>query len=1071
MNAFSKAYVSLNPAQKAAVDHVEGAVLVIAGPGTGKTQLLSLRVANILDKTDTSPQNILCLTFTNKAANNMQLRLSRLVGSAGQRVMIKTFHSFAAELMAQYPQYFWNGATLVNVPDAVQLEIITDILSNLPLNNPLALKFAGQYTAVNDVKHALKLSKEAGLTPEKLRTLIDHNLNFINEIEPELVAICADRLSYKNLDELAMKIESLPQQHTDALTRPLASLSTVLIDSFETAHTLDDGTSKTKNTSAWKSRWIQSIVQVKGMHKERERNEWWLNLANVYKLYRDTLHERGYYDYADMIIEVITQIEQNPSMRADVQEQFQYVLIDEFQDTNAAQLRLAHIVADSEVAEGNPNIMAVGDDDQSIYKFNGAELSNMRDFLKSYKQAGHYILSDNYRSHQAVLDFSTTLIKQASERAVTGDGVSKQLIAHNNVSAGSIEHIAYPTREHQYYGIAQHIAEIKKSPGSVVVLARSHESLRAVAHALHQLKVPVRYEQQQSILELPMIVEITHIARIVNALSHGDPYTANQYIPLLLSNPSWRVLPESLWQLALLNRSEPEWIESLLRSKDSNLETIGHWLLWLSGEAKNMPLPRMLELFIGLRASEHLTSPLRRYYLESKAIDTPYIASISAIQKLIGLSQEFCEHGQSKLEDFIRLIEISKDNNATLTDESLFVTAEDAVELMTVHKAKGLEFDSVFIVDAMESIWRPSTQGRRPPANLPLRPSGDTIDDYIRLMFVAVTRAKQNITVTSYYTTATGEEAVPSAIIRDIMPAHRIDFTQAGDPIPVLESAITWPRLEGSNEMELLRNVLENYTLTPSGLIDFLDVNKGGPRYFLQKHLLRIPEAQTTAAAFGNAIHKCLESAQQFVTEQDFDVSYVLNSFEGALKKQLISQSEYERYAEHGQQVLQRLFNEYELILDPSGRPEVSLRVIVNNVPLYGKLDRVDYDELQNIALITDYKTGKPLNTFTTRDKNLALKAWRYKTQLGLYTAMLRESGTYKNLHAITTQILFVEAEIKKDMIRTYVPSDDELKRIERLLPIVYKKITQLTLPDVSNYKEGVEGIVQFENDLLDGMI
>src|SRR3989344_4719115 len=117
MGKYETEYTRLNSSQKTAVDAIDGPVLVIAGPGTGKTQLLSLRVVNILNSTDTSPENILCLTFTNKAAVNMRLRLSSLVGSPAQGVMIKTFHSFAAEIMNLYPDYFWNGAKLTNVPD------------------------------------------------------------------------------------------------------------------------------------------------------------------------------------------------------------------------------------------------------------------------------------------------------------------------------------------------------------------------------------------------------------------------------------------------------------------------------------------------------------------------------------------------------------------------------------------------------------------------------------------------------------------------------------------------------------------------------------------------------------------------------------------------------------------------------------------------------------------------------------------------------------------------------------------------------------------------------------------
>jgi DNA helicase-2/ATP-dependent DNA helicase PcrA len=1070
---FDREYAKLNPTQKLAVNATEGAVLVIAGPGTGKTQLLSMRVATILRTTDTLPGNILCLTFTNKAALNMQQRLTRLIGSTGQKVMIKTFHSFAAEIMNLYPQYFWNGAALANVPDAVQLEIITDILSGLPLDNPLALKFAGQFTAVKSVLGALKESKEAGLTPDKLRTLIRANLSYIDEVEEQLVDICAERLSYKTLDELALQIDELPEQATDELTRPLISLSTVIREDFEKAHSLDEGTSKTKNTGDWKRRWLQSVDGQKGMHAERERNEWWLKLADVYEAYRGVLHERGYYDYSDMIIEVIAQLEQKPDMRADAQERFQYVLIDEFQDTNAAQLRLAHLVADHPVAESNPNIMAVGDDDQSIYKFNGAELSNMRSFKRSYPATREFVLTGNYRSSQAVLDFSAQVIEQVAERLTSTDpSLSKVLVAKNPPgSKSTIRHTIYPTKEHEYYGLAERIASVKASGGSVAVLARGHDSLKAVAHTLHQAGVPIRYEQSENILLQPMIVEISYICEIIVALAAGDEPTVNRFLPQLLAHKAWQISPLELWQLALKNRYQPHWIESLLASKNQQAETIAHWLLWLALETETEPLPRILELVIGLSASEHLTSPLRRYYLEANAIDTPYLASISAARKLLGLAQEFCEQGEATVASFVRLLHVSEDNGRSITDESLFVTADDAVELLSIHKAKGLEFDSVFVVDAQESVWKPKTTGRRPPANLPLKPSGDDFDDYVRLMFVAVTRAKRDIYISSYAVGAAGEEVLPSAIIRDILPGTVIDYKRAGDPTTILESALRWPRLEGSEETELLKHILDDYALSPSAYLDFLDVAKGGPQYFLAKHLLKLPEAATNSAAFGSAVHSALERAQQLVSEGSFELGAVLTSYEKALAQQQLSQVDFDRYLIHGQQVISRLFEDYGVRLLPSGWAEAKLTLTLEGAKLSGKLDRLDIDPETLALTITDYKTGNPLSSFQTRNKVIQIKAWRHRTQLQLYALMVQASGQYKYKGPVTTQMMYVEAETDKDLTRQLVPEVADLDRLTKLVGIVYERITTHNLPDVRHYSEDFDGIHKFENDLLSGTI
>jgi len=1070
MSEFSKEYAKLNAEQKKAVDATEGAVLVIAGPGTGKTQLLSLRVANILEKSDSLPENILCLTFTNKASNNMQLRLSKLVGSAAHKVTISTFHSFAAEVMNLYPEYFWQGARLINVPEAVQYEIITDILSALPIDNPLALKFAGQFTSIKDVLDGLRLAKEAGLTPDKLRALIKHNLEYIEEVEPLLVEICAERLNYKKLDELAMRIEELPVQSTDEITRPLVALSTVILESFESAHSADDGTEKTKNTSAWKSRWIKSVEGQKGMFEERKRNGWWLALTDVYESYRDVLHTRGYYDYSDMIIEVISQLETNLDMLADIQERYHYVLIDEFQDTNAAQLRLAHLVADHYVAEGNPNIMAVGDDDQSIYKFNGAELSNMLGFTRSYPKAKMFVLTDNYRSSQAVLDVSMKVIEQASERVTTKHAaITKELVAKNPPkSLGVINHISYPTKPHEYFGLAKLIGNSKKS-GSVAVLARGHDSLRAIAQTLNSMNIPVNYEQQLSILDQPLIKQVSLIAEIIVAITEGNENLVNTYLPELLAYDTWQIEPKTLWQLAIENRHKSHWLESLSNSKQEQLETIANWLLWLGRESKTQPLRRLLEFIVGLSASEYLTSPLRRYYLEADAIDTPYLASISAITKLTTLAQEFSSHGAATINDFVRLIHVSRDNNQTITDQSLFVTSEDAVELLTIHKAKGLEFDSVYIVDAMEANWKPAVRGRRPPSNLPLRPSGDNYDDYVRLMFVAMTRAKRDLIVASYYTTEAGDEAVPSSIIRDILPSKIISYEQADNPTTVLETAVAWPRLEGADEKALLKAILEDHTLSPSAFLDFLDVSKGGPQYFLEKHLLRLPEAQSVLAAFGSSVHSALEQAQQLTNDGRFSLRAVLSAFDKAIKEQDLNKTDYERYLNHGRKIITQLFETYNLRLSTTGRPEVKLNVRIGNVPMSGKLDRVDVDGTE--LLITDYKTGKPLSSLHTRSQVLQLKAWRHRTQLELYCLMAAESGLYKNVKTIGAQMSYVEAETVKELNLSYTPETEQLERLRKLISVVNEKIHSLNLPNIRHYDPSYKGTLQFEEDLLNDKI
>ena len=137
MTTFEERYSNLNPKQKEAVDYINGPLLVVAGPGTGKTEILALRVAHILKKTETAPKNILCLTFTNSAAYNMRERLTKLIGRDAYKVSIHTFHSFGVDVISTYPEYFYRGAAFNPVDDVTQIEILEEILADLPHNNDL----------------------------------------------------------------------------------------------------------------------------------------------------------------------------------------------------------------------------------------------------------------------------------------------------------------------------------------------------------------------------------------------------------------------------------------------------------------------------------------------------------------------------------------------------------------------------------------------------------------------------------------------------------------------------------------------------------------------------------------------------------------------------------------------------------------------------------------------------------------------------------------------------------------------------------------------------------------------
>lgn len=1076
MSLFDTEFSKLNPAQREAVTTTDGPVLVVAGPGTGKTQLLSMRVANILRQGNVDASNILCLTFTNKAATNMRDRLLRLVGPESNKVTVKTFHGFAAEFMNANPDNFWNGAKLSTAPDAVQLDIVQSILAALPLSNPLSIRFAGQYTATSDVIKALRLTKEAGLTPEKLRSMLEINLAYIDLIEPQMVDMLSATLSVKRMAEIQAAVQTLPAQGIDATVAPLLSLSTVIQESFAAALAQDEGTGKTKNVGKWKSRWVQTHDGVKGMHDERKRNTWWQAFAEVYEKYRNNLHSNGYYDYSDMLLEVIIQLEQSADLRAEAQERYQYVLIDEFQDSNAAQLRLAHLVADHHTAEGAPNIMAVGDDDQSIFGFNGAELNNMLFFNRNYDTTKSIVLEDNYRSSQAILDVSDAVIQQAEDRLVNRiEGLSKKLTAKNEPSTpGAIQHVSYKTQEHQYSQLSRFIKDLYTSneSESIAVLARSHESLKQLSSILLSLDLPIKYEQQTNVLDHDIVKQVILICEAVSAISNGNIHAVNEKVSHILRHPMWGIQPAQLWSFAshqFTNRNS-DWLTMLQQSDDLKAQQIASWLQWLASVSSHQPLGITLEQILGLTTGQHITSPLREYYIDKQDITADYLHGLSAVRLLRQLVNEFTNGEKSSLEDLIDFIAINQENNRGITDESAFVTGGRAIELLTVHKAKGLEFDQVIIVDAVEDNWKSRNAGRKAPANLPLQAPGEKDDDYIRLLYVAFTRAKRALYVASYQHDASGKEVLATPYVRQAIPIETAPKQYDVTPVQVLEENLRWPRLTAVDEKALLKQRLTDYNLSATHLLTFLNVANAGPQIFLERHILRLPQSKTAAQGFGIAIHSALQFAQKLTNQEIFSIEPVLKEYERALTLEHLDEIDTNKYLVHGKDVLTKLFSE-EYRLKKGGQAEQYFRDIrLGEALIGGTLDLIETTPTS--LIISDYKTGQPLNNFATRDQTKAIKAWRHKSQLIFYATLAKNHPTLqKNGAKIKTQMIYVEVENAKDLIRPYHPQAEEIDRMERLIQAVWRKIINLDLPDTNHYSDDITGITQFEDDLINGII
>jgi len=1067
---FDEAYKNLNAAQKEAVDAIDGPVLVIAGPGTGKTQLLSTRVANILKKTDADASSILCLTFTNKAATNMRERLQLLTDGEAAHVHIKTFHSFASEIMNSYSEYFWNGASLTSAPDAVQYAILESIFDSLPLDNPYASKFYGKYTKLDRAKKGIARAKEAGLTPDKLRVLLQTNLTYIDAIEPQFVQAVSSPVGRKRLQDLQDAINSLPSQPTDMATTPIISLDTKIKESLAFAISLDEPTTKASHTSKWKSSWITTENGTKGMHPERRRNQDWLHLADIYEKYRDQLHQRGFYDYSDMLLEVIVQIEQNEALRAEIQERFNYVLIDEFQDSNSAQLRLAHLIADHPSAEGRPNIMAVGDDDQSIYGFNGAEINNMLHFERTYGKnvVKTIVLQENYRSTNEILKTAASIIECSEDRLVNRiANLTKNLNAKaKDLPNGTITHRRYQTIEHQHYMVAYDVKDYFASHKneSVAILARSHKSLEALAAHLNNLDVPIKYERQQNILDQEIVEQIINVCRAILAINQGDEDSLNVSLSKMLPHPMFQVDEELLWQIAKENRRDPQWLASL--QDHQSTQPIAKWLYWLAKEANHQPLPVLLENIMGLRQSSEHQAYIREYFISDHQLTNLYLETLSAIRILRNMASEFSIKQNPSIVDFLEFIATEQANNQVLANYIGLNEGNRVVDLLSVHKAKGLEFDAVFIIDAIEKDWKPSGKRHSAPANLPLQPPLETSDEYARLMYVAATRAKHTLIINSYLKDSSGEEVLASPLIRSV-PEEVVPLPDSDQSMAILERALIWPRIEITKEEEILAPVISNFTLNATNLITFLDVTEGGPSNFLEKCLLRLPQSKSDSMSHGTAMHAALEHGQKLMNLDKFDLKEVKTAYKKAIEKEAIPLERLPLLIEQGEKNLERLFTTYHYQLPKGSQPELGLfNLSINNIPIAGKLDRIDYVDKNSIQIV-DYKTGSGLSSLFTKDKTKEVKAWKHKLQLTFYAILARAHPELSKYKAVSGQMVYIEVDDIKKLQASYQPSEEEIERLTKVIQAVWQKVQNYDLPDTTHYEPTLAGIKAFEQDLL----
>jgi DNA helicase-2/ATP-dependent DNA helicase PcrA len=1103
--------ITLNTAQQQAVDHIYGPLLVLAGPGTGKTQLLSARIANILKKTDANAQNILCLTFTEAAAQNMRERLAGIIKDDAYDVHINTYHGFGSDIIRQYPEYFeeinletGEDSRLERpIDDLQRIQIVTELINKLPFSSPLI----GARHYVKHVSSTISELKRGLYSPESLRDLASENLKQVRELSPKIAEHIGVIKSFPRTADKAIElfsgIEDILSGHTGLAEIAHEELEQAMAEAVEIQ--------KSKPLTTWKNNWLTKDADNQFRFTDESQHLRMIELATIYEKYQQALVGKQLYDFDDMILRSIHALKTNDELRFNLQEKYQFILLDEFQDTNAAQFELVKQLADNPVNEGQPNIFAVGDDDQAIYAFQGARISNMLGFINAFLDVKVVNLTENYRSHKDIIHTAHNIASQIESRLhheIEGVDKTLQASAKNLPDDATIQRHEFSGEASEYAWVASQIQSLINSgtsPSEIVVLAPKHKLLENIVPFMAANNTPISYEKREDILQTPLMRAFRDMIKLIQAAHDGDDLRLNELLPQVLSLDFYQIPVADIWKVNWAYRTRDEdrsWVEIALETE--SLAPHVMFYLSLGLKATGEPLEYVLDYLTGsaplvIDADTSYTSPLKDFYFGDKDSDPlkfyESLANLSTIREHLRAHQTG-EDTLLGLQDFLDFIDAHEAADQPLINTHPIAQAQESVQLMTAYKAKGLEFEQVFLLSVHDDVWGKNARGNSSKLSLPanlqhVRYQGSSEDELRRILFVAITRAKQGLYMTSHANKDNGKatEAVKYLLEFDDGEARKTTVFPESKQLLQETSFTPTETMQHIDTMwhsrhvkldadlkSLLKPRLENYQMSPTHLNTFIDMEYGGPEQFLLNTLLRFPSAPGEDGEFGNAIHGTLDWLQKRISEGATpELPKVLAEFDKQLSRRYIPEGRMDDFRNRGHHALKLYVPATTETFARTASAEVDFKkegVLLGEAHLAGKIDRLEINKEAKTVNIVDFKTGKPHDKWER-----SVKLLKYKQQLYFYKFLIEGSHTWSGYKVAEARLEFVEPDADgkilpplqisfndEDKSSTALTTEQETKD---LIQAVWKKIKALELPSTDEYSDDFKGTQDFILSLL----
>lgn len=947
---YQELYNKLNANQKLAVDNIDGPVMVVAGPGTGKTQTISLRIANILRQTQLDPENILCLTFTESAVNTMRKRLFDIIGTAAYNIKIYTFHGFCNEVILTHPEKFLEfGAISEPLSDIDKFKVFSGLIDELPYDSVLK-PFGNTESYIWEIPAMISGFKRDNISIAEIETAVRKNIEFRDKTV-----------------EVFKKLKAIPfrQLSTTTFTSLINELQALGFADFGFVNYLIELIGKFKG-----ERYAPLRNQVYDAYEDgfkdsitRKQEEF----INIFRNYQAVLKSEGKYDYDDMIQGVVKQFGADKALLTEYQEKFQYVLVDEFQDTNSSQNEVLRLLGSF---WSDPNLFVVGDDDQSIFRFQGASVENMIFFYNTYLAKIRVVaLTENYRSQQLILDAARAVIAnnglQVNEMI---PNLSKELTAkHQDYALTKINVLECKDPMQEAYELSTRIQALLTQGvigKEIAIIYRDNSDADPIIEALSAAKIVYRLEKGEDILDNPQIMQLVNLINYV-----VNPDDAINFFELL----NYKFLGFDKFDLVkLFNYASHNRLDYLTLMTDEAKLTE-------AGITNKDGFTKLGNNLAEWRQELYNTKAL--IFFNKLIRDSGFLKYITALpeqalilNKLSRLYEELkgLQHGKDdyNLASFSADMTIYKKYHIQLNDKLWGSDNDNAIRLMTGHGAKGMEFEHVFIARCQDKKWgsRTSPNKVKPPYGLmPNQFVSLANDEERRLFFVAMTRAKKELNISYSRYNSKQKEQSPSKFIQEIpeqlinkQVINKDDDAAAAQFLKVITAETQLTYSEAAREM--LQNLLSTYSLNVSNLIAY----RKCPRCFYFNTLIHVPQVKSRPASMGTAIHLALKTTLDELKRTGSLplLEYVLKQFVTVLREEHMEEKEFLAALKQGELLLTDFYGNRQQEFLATSLSELNFKhsnVVVNGIPLTGKIDRVDsLDPTTGELAVIDYKTGNP---------------------------------------------------------------------------------------------------------------